>query len=145
GFQDIGTYSTVPTSDVATCLAFAIAFRLDRFASWLGDRIINSFESKAEKFEMGPPSACFYFAFLEFVSLWGGKNFKVKDYGDDPLGVYDDILGNWNNEKGYLKACLEACDYHVNQMNNEEGYSEFLAAPEDLLPIEMLMIRRIRE
>jgi hypothetical protein len=143
--QDAGKYGWVATETVAVPLSLAIASHFNPFANWLGDRIIASLESKADKYKLGPPSGPYYFAFIQFYALWRKKSFNIKDYSDEPLGVYQEILDGWTDEKRYVKACLKACDYHVKRMHDDQGYSEFLGAPQDLLPVEMLMIRRIRD
>jgi hypothetical protein len=143
--QDMGKFRHFISEEIAIWLSFAVAFRLDSFAIWLGDRIIESIESKADKVKLGPPDSPYYFAFVQFYSLWQKKSFNIKDHSNESLGIYQELLDGWQDEKHYLKACSKACDYHVKRMHDDGGYSEFLGAPQDLLPVEMLMIRRIRE
>jgi hypothetical protein len=143
-FQDAGKYGWIAVMDVDTWLAFAIAFRIDSFANWLGERLLNSLKAKDGKFDLGPPSP-FYRAFIPFYAVWKRIDFEINAITNDSLGIYQDVFDNWTHESGYLKAMQVACDYHVKQMHEEKGYSEFLGAPQDLLPVEILMIRRIRE
>src|SRR5262249_40100472 len=142
--QDAGKYFVVGAGDIAIWLAFALAFRIDPFAIWLGDRIIADLESKRGKYDFSPESP-FYVAFIQFYAGWRKKKFAVKDHCDKPMGPYQEILDAWNNETRYAKVCIRACDYHLDQMHEVDGYSEFEWAPQDLLPVEILMIRRIRE
>jgi hypothetical protein len=143
-FQDLATRGTRQAGDSAISLSSALAFRQDRYATWLGDRILDSLKANERKYEFGPP-ADYNRAFLQFYALFRRRKFDVKDYTSESLGVYQAVLDGWQNEKAYLKACLQACDYHVERMHEEEGFSEFLGAPENLLPVEILMIRRIRD
>jgi hypothetical protein len=143
-FHDRATRGTIQAGDFAISLSSALAFRQDRYATWLGDRILDSLKANEGKYEFGPP-ADYNRAFLQFYALFRRREFDVKDHTSESLGVYQAVLDGWHNEKAYVKACLEACDYHVERMHEEEGFSEFLGAPENLLPVEILMIRRIRE
>ncbi|HWL94952.1 MAG TPA: hypothetical protein VNT79_15640 [Phycisphaerae bacterium] len=62
------------------------------------------------------------------------------------FGVYDAILRNWVSGDDVASALTDACEYHCQNMDSRDAdwHQEFRQTPFELIPIEILAIRRLR-
>jgi hypothetical protein len=65
---------------------------------------------------------------------------------EEDFGVYNGVLTHWNDEVALGEALVRICDYHCENMDDDDGdwKPEFGEAPFDLIPWELLAIGRIR-
>lgn len=70
-----------------------------------------------------------------------------KEFATRDLGVYGEVIEAWENPTQLGQALSHICDYHCQQMDGDvfKWYPEFDRPPFDLLPVEILAIRRIRQ
>jgi hypothetical protein len=61
------------------------------------------------------------------------------------LGVYRAIFDSWHEPVDFASALLDACDYHLDHATYSDADKEFLTAPYDLFPVDIVAIARVRE
>lgn len=84
--------------------------------------------------------------FEPFVSECCLRRDGEKRSGDHLAPPYDAIIQSWNDERALARALELACDYHCANMDDVGGDwdPEFKHSPFDLLPCEVMLVRRIR-
>ncbi len=87
---------------------------------------------------------------LEFYCrcLWAYYNHDSPDEADIvQCGVYSAIFDHWESPDELAAAIYSACDYHLARTGDPKGYDiyEFNLSQWQLLPIEILALRSVRE
>lgn len=60
-------------------------------------------------------------------------------------GVYGKVAAAWDDPDGLVSALHEVCDYHMkNTTDRRDWDAEFRFAPFDLLPVEVMLVRRTK-
>ncbi len=130
----------VYANKAALNLAHLLAIGADREAQWLGARLLASTRDGS----LGPWNITPFEPFMaRLYARSNGAPFEpTMEIAD--LGVYQPIFDDW--DKGNLKAQIAAlCDYHVTRSQEiDDDLPEFLGGPYDLIPIEILALRRAR-
>ncbi len=63
------------------------------------------------------------------------------------LGIYQNVIDEWTNERGLADALEALCRYHLSNAEDNGGAwdPEFKHAPFDLLPLEIHAIFQVRQ
>jgi hypothetical protein len=129
--------------EVALVLTHAIAFSEDSFADWLGSDLVTSFAARDGKYEGWKKTPFEPFA-VKLYALWRNLGFALSSPDVCTLPAYEDLLIHWQEPARFLIALRGACDYHVKRSVDRGGDPEFIWAPYDVFPVEILAIKRIR-
>ena len=131
-------------------LLLLLSFRHWDQARWLGERIYlgKDHNEPAEKWSNSSPVGGFTLRLFEIHS--GRKEPEAPCPPNMPaLGAYGGLFANWNSPERLKASIAEACDYHVTRMSAdteiEYDIPEFGSQPYNVLPVEILALRAVRE
>jgi hypothetical protein len=132
------------TKRVAHILAFSLARGLDdwqRYATWallkcvVEPGAVNKREWAEESYEP---------FLLRLLNRVYGQPLPEEIMERD-LGVYRPVLDHWDDPEALAAPLAAICDFHCRHMNYRGGYKcLFDDPPFDLIPCEILAIRRLR-
>ena len=139
--------SMTQVAESALLLAHAIALNEREKTAWLADYQLNSLKNKSSNLWKFSKLGLFG------LELWAKdtNSLLVLDtlctLPEAPeLGVYGDIIRCWDDDgQRLVDGICHACDYHLEQALAQAGYPEFAMSPYDLLPIDYLALRRVRD
>lgn len=125
-------------------LCHAVAFREDAFADWLGRRMIADLTEKTGKYSNWEGARFEPFA-LKLFGLWRGVSVDFHATPVKSIGVYQEVLDDWDNDKRLKELFPKILDHHweLTELTGKEPAS-FDRAPYSVMPVEIFAIRRIR-
>jgi hypothetical protein len=81
-------------------------------------------------------------------TAFAGREFRWPDYLQSPdLGPYWDVINHWDHPSDFPQALRQICDYHcqnLEQLSHRDPRPPFIEPPFDLMPYEVLAIRKLR-
>lgn len=135
-----------PVDMGSVLLLHALAKRDKQKTNWLFEYQLNSFRTnKPNTWDL---SQAGIFSFMLLHKL-GDNRFdplELKKYKHSPsMEAFSDIINHWDNPQKVGAGISIACDYHLQQSQNGEGYPEYQIAPYFVVPIEIMALMSVRE
>jgi hypothetical protein len=133
-------------SSVALCLAYGQVFKREFEVSFFGDALrVMLLDTTVV------PDEYWQYHHLEpflvqLLALARGEVLNLaRDYRRS-LGQYQAIIDRWGDADGLREALFAACEYHCQRMEDEseEFRAEFIAAPFDVVPAEIMAVYAVR-
>ncbi len=137
--KGIAPHNADPTRTPFHLLAMAIELRDESEASWIGDQIIEARNTLMFGYDWGGKRSDFFRCYIcELYARGEGEGSFP-----DNFVPYAPIFEYWEDPDKLAEAIRAACNYHIAQIDVEDGVFE--NNPHDIFPAEILALYRVRE
>jgi hypothetical protein len=128
---------------ISRCLAQAMALRSDGVADWCGEVLLNELTNPTG-FLKGWDETPFHSFVAWLYATWRSYKLPAEVLSSHNIGVYEMLVTNWQDERGFHDGVLSACEYHCTRFDADvDEESEFWPSPFDIFPCEILAVLRV--
>ena len=134
-------FTWVELNRVCHWLCYTIASHEDRFADWLGSRLLANLREQSDLVKTVSWRPFESFA-AKLYATWRGEELALHSHPAFDLKTYQCVFDSWEDKTALGDALRTICDYHCQDIGDDDG--PFTSFPFSIIPAEIAALRRVR-